>query len=311
MSDQPLRASIEKKYLWNAESVYADHAAWQTEFEALSAKIPQVQAFAGTLAQGPAVIEAFLKLVDTMDGRMETLLFYATMSGAVDTADDAAQSLNGQAQSLYGRYLASVSFLEPELLALGEKTLREWFASTKFLVTYLHWLDDLLRTQKHVRSAEVEELLGSAAEVFGGIETIHRMQVDSDLKFAPAKDLAGKEWPVAQSTVEIYRTSPDRELRKNSWYSFCDSYLANGPSIAATLVTSIKKDAFLARARSYGSTLEAALFADNIPEAAFTNTLDTFAKHLSVWHRYWKVRAKALGLDRLQHWDIWAPLPTS
>jgi len=308
MSDQPLRASIEKKYLWNAESVFADHAAWQTEFEALSAKIPQVQAFAGTLAQGPTVIEEFLKLVDTMDGRMETLMFYAVMSGAVDTADETAQSLNGQAQSLYGRYLASVSFLEPELLALGEKTLREWFSSTKFLVTYLHWLDDLLRTQKHVRSAEVEELLGSAAEVFGGIETIHRMQVDSDLKFAPAKDSAGKEWPVAQSTVEIYRTSPDRELRKNSWYSFCDSYLANGPSIAATLVTSIKKDAFLARARGYGSTLEAALFADNIPEAAFTNTLDTFAKHLPVWHRYWKVRAKALGLDRRQHWDIWAPL---
>jgi len=308
MSDLPLRSSIEKKYLWNAESVFADHAAWQTEFDAVSAHIPHIQSFAGTLAQGPAVIEKFLDLVDSMDGRMETLMFYAVMSGAVDTADEAAQSLNGQAESLYGRYLAAISFLEPELLTVGEKTLREWFSSSKFLVTYTHWLDDLFRTQKHVRSAEVEELLGSAAEVFGSIDTIHRMQVDSDLKFAPAKDSAGKEWPVAQSTVEIYRTSSDRELRKNSWYGFCDSYLANGPSIAATLVTSIKKDAFLARARGYGSTLEAALFADNIPEAAYANTLDTFAKHLPVWHRYWKVRAKALGVDRLQHWDIWAPL---
>ncbi len=308
MSDLPLRTSMEKKYLWNSESVFANHAAWQKEFAAVSAQIPQVQAFSGKLAQGPVVIEQFLALVDSLDGRMETLMFYAMMSGAVDTTDEAAQSLNGQAESLYGRYLASISFLEPELLAVGEVKLREWFSSSKFLSVYGHWLDDLLRTQKHVRSAEVEELLGSAAEVFGSIDTIHRMQVDSDLKFAPARDSTGKEWPIAQSTIEAILSSPDRELRKNAWYSFCDAHLANGPSLAATLITSIKKDAFLARARGYNSTLEAALFADNIPEAAFTNTLDTFAKHLPVWHRYWKVRAKALGVDRLQHWDIWAPI---
>jgi oligoendopeptidase F len=308
MKELPLRTTIDNKYRWNAESVFPDAEAWQTEFKAVSLRIPSIQAFAGTLSSGPEVLEKLLSLLDELDGRLSTLMFYAAMSSAVDTSDEGAQSLNGQAGALYGRYSGAVSFVESELLALGEKTLNAWFAGSKELRAYTHWMEDLLRKQAHVRSAEVEELLGSAEEVFAGIGTIHSMQVDSDLKFLPAKDSGGVEWPIAQSTVEAYLSSPDRTLRQNAWYSFCDSHLANGPSLAATLVTSIKKDAFLARARRYGSSLEAALFSDNIPRAAYENTLDTFAKHQGVWHRYWKVRKKALGVERLQHWDIWAPL---
>ena len=308
MNNLPVRNAIDKKYLWNAESVFAGTEEWQKEYEAISSFIPSIQAFAGKLKKGCAVLEEFLRLQDSLDGRMATLMFYATMASSVDTADETAQSMSSQAGALYGKYLAAASFLEPELLALGEATLKAWFAGSKELEVYTHWMEDLLRLQTHVRSAEVEEILGSAEEVFSSIDTIHSMQVDSDLKFAPAKDSSGKEWPIAQSTVEAYLSNPDRTLRQNAWYSFCDAHLANGPSLAATLVTSVKKDSFLARVRGYGSTLEAALFSDNIPEAAYDNTLDTFAKHQGVWHRYWKVRAKALGVDRLQHWDIWAPL---
>jgi oligoendopeptidase F len=36
--------------------------------------------------------------------------------------------------------------------------------------------------------------------------------------------------------------------------------------------------------------------------------LDTSRRKLPVWHRYWSVRRRALGLDKLHPYDVWAPL---
>ena len=35
----------------------------------------------------------------------------------------------------------------------------------------------------------------------------------------------------------------------------------------------------------------------------FHNLIETYRKHMPVWHRYWRVRQKALGLDKLQPYD--------
>jgi oligoendopeptidase F len=54
--------------------------------------------------------------------------------------------------------------------------------------------------------------------------------------------------------------------------------------------------------------LEAALAPKNIPTSVFHNTVDTVRRHLPLWHRYWRIRREALGLERLHVYDIKAPL---
>ena len=62
------------------------------------------------------------------------------------------------------------------------------------------------------------------------------------------------------------------------------------------------------RARKHESTLAAALFDLNIPTDVFHNLIDTFKKNLPVWHRYFEIRRKALGLKKLAYYDMWAPI---
>ena len=42
----------------------------------------------------------------------------------------------------------------------------------------------------------------------------------------------------------------------------------------------------------------------------FHNLLDIFKKNLPLWHKYWRVRRKALGVKTLHPYDVWAPLTT-
>jgi len=46
----------------------------------------------------------------------------------------------------------------------------------------------------------------------------------------------------------------------------------------------------------------------NIPTDVFHNLIDTFKKNLPVWHRYFAIRRKALGLRKLAYYDMWAPI---
>jgi oligoendopeptidase F len=63
----------------------------------------------------------------------------------------------------------------------------------------------------------------------------------------------------------------------------------------------------LAEVRGYDSVLAMMLSPTNLPLDVFHNLIDTFKEHLPTWHRYWEVKAKILGVDALQPWDVWAP----
>jgi oligoendopeptidase F len=78
--------------------------------------------------------------------------------------------------------------------------------------------------------------------------------------------------------------------------------------LATNLITSIRQNVFFAQAREFGSTLEAALFPDAIPVEVYHTLLATFQANLPTWHRYFRLRRKALGLARLEMYDLWAPL---
>ena len=53
---------------------------------------------------------------------------------------------------------------------------------------------------------------------------------------------------------------------------------------------------------------KASLGGNNIPPAVFYALIDTFKKNLPTWHRYWRIRKKALGYDKFYVHDIKAPL---
>ncbi|MEZ4767506.1 MAG: oligoendopeptidase F [Caldilineales bacterium] len=304
------RDQIAAEYKWNRESVFATVADWEAELASLGDSLAGVSAFAGRLADGPATLADALDAIQSARQRLGVLYVYAGMDYAVDTNDQAAGARMGKVQGLAGRVMAAVSFLNPELLAIGRPTLDRWMAAEPRLALLAHYTDNLFRQQQHVRSAEVEELLGLTAETFGGIYNTFTALTDSDLPFKPALGNDGGELPVSQSTINGILHSGDREARRTAWEHYTDSYLAYKNTLASNLATSVRRSVFTMRARRYDSTLEAALFQDNIPVAVFTNLIDTFRKHLPTWHRYWRLRRKALGVEVLHPYDIWAPLVT-
>jgi len=154
----------------------------------------------------------------------------------------------------------------------------------------------------------VEELLAQAGDALSAAGSAHSILANAELKFTPATDSSGVEFELAQGTINLLLTSPDRELRRSAWTHYADAHLAYRNTMATSLAGGVKRDVLSARAHNYSSCLEAALAPNEIPLAAFKNVIDSFRANLPTWHRYWEVRASMLGLDRLEPFDMRAHL---
>ena len=309
MAKIPTRKQVNKKYTWNAESVYKSAKEWGEGLKAVIDDIPNVKKFEGKLGESPETLLAGIKAIEDISLRAQTLFMYAQFAYAVDTTNQESAAMVGKAQGMFGQALAAISFLNPELLYIGWDKLDSWMKSNPGLEPYRHSFEDLFRQQAHVRSAEVEELLGMTADPFSGPSTSSSMLVNADFKFAPAKDSKGKEIEVTQSN--FYSTlleHPDRKVRQTAFESYQDKHIEFKNTLATNLSTSIAANVFNMRARKFNTTLSASLFNNNVPEEVFHNLIDTFKKNLPVWHRYFEIKRKALKLKQIEYFDMWAPI---
>jgi len=304
------RSEMPIRYTWDVAAIFASDAEWEDEVAAVSNELADLARHRGHLGDGPAALADYLEGAEHALRRLGRILIYASNQHEVDTTDQVAAAMNDRAVALHARAMAAISFAEPEILAIGFATLRRWLAEEPHLAIYAHYVDTLERKQEHVRSAEVEELLSQVMDPFATAERIHGILADADLTFAPARgsDPDAGTIPVAQGNIDALLTDPDREVRRTAWQNYADAYLAFQNTIAGLQIGAFKRDAFRARSRRYESSLKASLFPNNIPADVFYNLIEVFRNNLPTWHRYWRVRRRALGYDELHVYDVTAPL---
>lgn len=301
------RDQMAPEYTWDTASVFPNDQAWEAEITRIIDALPGLERFQGHLGDSPATLLAWFETSERLLNAAHRVYFYASMFHNTNTADQQAAAKDDRASGLIARVYTAVSFAEPELLALGIERLRAWVRNEPSLANYAHYVDQLARRQAHIRSAEVEELLGLVQEPFGAAELIHGILCDADLRFAPAHT-ASNTLEVAQGNISALLASPDRETRRTAWQSYADAHLALKNTMATCLASGVKQHVFVARARRYDLALEAALSSNFIPLEVFHNLIDTYRRNLPIWHRYWRVRRRALGYDTLHVYDIKAPL---
>jgi len=304
----PKRAEIAPEHRWNDRSVFESREAWEAESKSITGSLETILRFKGKLSDGAGVLADALTLRDELIRRADVVYMYAGMEYNVDTTNQESSGMIGAAQGLYGNVLGAVSFVVPELIALGEERVATWAKEEPRLGLYAHFFHNLFRMRKHVRSDEVEEILAMLEDPFSGPGTTASKLTCADFQFLPATGEDDNELAVTQGSFEVILAGGDREARRTAWENYMDRYVEHRNTLAGNLETSIRQNVFQARARKYDTTLEASLFQNNIPVEVFHNLISTFRKSLPTWHRYWEVRRKGLGVKTLHPYDIWAPL---
>jgi oligoendopeptidase F len=304
----PSRSQVEKRYTWNAESVFADEAEWERAVETVLAWLPDLAEFKGHLGDSPDSLADWFDANERARRLMAKVIVYSTMSYSVDVGDQAASARADRVRSVAAQLGAAAAFAVPEMLTIGLPKLRAWVASSPRLANLGHYFDVLEKLQKRIRSAEVEQLLSQVVDPLATALSVHSVLANTDLKFAPAVGKDGQLHEVAQGTIASLLTNPDREVRRTAFESYADEHLRTQHAMAASIAGAAKRDVFFARARGHESSLDAALEPNHIPTEVFHNVVKTFRDNVGTWHRYWRIRRDLLGLEVLKPYDLRAQL---
>ena len=304
----PQRSELREEYKWDLTDLYKSDQAWQEDFDKLRELASKLPDYKGRLGSSAAVLLEYTKLEEQAGLMLENLANYAQRKSDEDTRVPEYQAMTAKITSLWVDISAQCAFETPEIMAIPDDTLEQFYKDEPDLELYRRSFWNLRRRREHILSDPEERLLAQAGEMAQAPDNIYSMFNDADLTFADAVDSSGQAHPLSQGTFASCEESYDRVLRKSAFENLYAGYDAFKNTIAAILASQMRQLKFFAQARRYPSSLDMALDGTNVPVQVYTNLIDTVNGNLDKMHRYVRLRKKLLNLPELHMYDVYAPL---
>ena len=302
------RAEIPVEETWAIEDLFATDEAWNLELDTLPGDTQELASYKGTLGNDAGTLLEYLQKMERIDCKTERLGAYCARKADQDTRDSAARAMQGRFRTLLTALGAAASFETPEIMAIPDETLNEFYAQCPGLERYRRYLTDMRRMKEHTLSAAEERLLAAAAEVAGSPQSIFGAFSNADLTFPDAVDSEGKSYTLTKGSLITLLKNPDRALRKDAYEKMFSTVNSFRNTAAAMLNGQGKQLKFYADARKYPSTLDASLDRTNVPTSVYHNLIEAVHQNLPTLHRYMALRKRLMDLDELHFYDVYMPI---
>ena len=285
----PDAPEITQDFKWCASKAEAFAARWKGRLEPITA----------TELQGAiAVYEA-------IDERLSRIMSYAGLRHAGDLTDAERGRFMQDCQEKAIEITANLMFFELELNNLAEEKIATLQADPA-LGSYSVWLGQLARWRPYQLSEDMETLLQEKSSTGSGAWNRLFDETMAELRFP----MDGKELTSAE--VLNMLSSTDRKKRKAAGDSIGTTLGANKRLFAQITNTLAKDKAIEDKWRGYTKPISSRNLAneveDDVVEALITAVRDAYP---DLSHRYYALKAKWFGNDKLEYYDRNAPLPDS
>ena len=304
----PERDDIDPAYKWDLSDMYASTAAWKADRDRFIDALPGLEQYRGQLGtDGPTLLTA-IESIQGVETIIANLYVYAGLRSYEDTRVSENAARYSEAQSLYAQYQQALSYFTPELLTIPEEALSQFIADTPALALYRHYFDETARMRPYTLSEAEEKLLAMASDPLDKFDSVFTAIDSSDLQFGTVVDSDGNEIELTNSRYGAFLHSTDRRLREDAWKGLFSAYKTLNHTLAANYEGHVKSRVFFARARGFESRLDQATYTNAIPIDVFNNLIETARAGSAPLQRYLKLRERQLGVDRLEIWDMYAPI---
>ena len=305
---QKSRNEVADKYKWDLSGIYKSDTDWRTAKDAISSKLNEIDKFRGTLTKSAANLLKCLEFNSDLNKEATRLFLYAGMNSDLDTRDMKYTGMKQELQQMFSDFGAKAAFIQPEILTADWSVIDGFIKSEPRLEPYRMGLDNLFRTKKHTLSEQEERIMALSGMIAGVPGSVYNTFSNAEMP-APEVTLSdGKKVSLTGTMYGKYRTLPDRADRKIVFEAFYSNLEKFKASYGEMLYGNVQKDMFQAKARHYESSLESALYPNNIPVGVYHSLVDNVNKNLAAFHRYLQIKKRMMGVDTLKYLDLYAPV---
>ena len=292
---------------WDLSDLFPtpDSPELEAAFEQAEASASAIAAAQGTLADlSGDDLAGIVSRYETFSETLGRIMSYAGLRYYADTSDALAGKFLGDCQARVTDISGKIVFFSLELNAIEEEVLAAKIVASPALARYGPWIDRLRAMKPYQLSDELERFLhdqsvvGSSAWVRLYDETLAALRFEVD----------GEELPL-EGTLTLM-SDADRARRERAAQALAKVFGQNLALFSRVTNTLAKDKEIDDRWRNLPSS-DASRHLANHVEAEVVDALReaVTAAYPRLSHRYYALKAKWLGLEKLEYWDRNAPLP--
>jgi oligoendopeptidase F len=258
----------------------------------------------GMGADGAGLAEAIVAY-EVLSDLMGRLGSYAGLLYAGNQADPARAKFYGDTSEQLTNISADLIFFELELNQIDDAALASAL-EVPALARYKPWLDDLRKEKPHQLEEKLEKLFHEKGQTSRGAFNRLFDETMTGLRFK----VAGHDEPLTIEPTLNMLTSADRAKRQAGAEALAVTFKDNIRLFTLITNTLAKDKEISDRWRSFKDIADARHLSNKVEGPVVEALVDAVrAAYPRLSHRYYAMKAKWLGLDRLAHWDRNAPLP--
>ena len=301
-------SEVDPKYTWDLTELFATTDDWEAARQQVLTDLDDLDARRGTLGVSADSLYTTLSMISETTRDAYRVYAYSSLANDEDLRVTETQEQNQLGDIMFARFSEATSWVQPEILSVGAEVINAYVKEDKRLAPFAYQLADSLRNAPHTLGEEAEATLAFFSQTFGSPNDIYSIVANSDIPWPEIELSDGETHRIDSSGYAQWRASENRDDRKLVFDTFWEKWLEYRNSVGAILNSHIQTQVSLARARNYDSVLHRELFQDNLPPDVYRTLVAEVNNALPTLHRYFCLRAKMLGVKKMQYYDIYPPL---
>ena len=296
---------------WNLDELFTgfDSPELNAAFDNVEEQVASFEGLRGKLK--PDIdTETFLEAVRASEATskiVNRIYAFAGLSFAEDTQNQQAQSLLGRVQQFVAEMQNRTLFFSLWWKDVDDANAERLMSASG---DYRYYLEEMRHFKPHTLT-EPEEKVVNLKDVTGSNALVNLYDAITN-RYVFKLKVNGKVQELTRAQLQPYIQGPDPKLRAAAYQEMYRVYGEDGPVLGQMYQTRARDwHNENINMRKFKSAMSVRNLANDVPDEAVNALLEVTKKNAKVFQRYFKMKAKHLGVEKLRRYDIYAPVAKS
>ncbi len=293
---------------WSLDDLFPrdDAQAVERAFADLEGSVATFEARRASLRAdiSPDDFLAILHTYEAIHKQAHRLYNFASLWFAEDTQNQEAQTLLGRVEQFFATFENRILFFSLWWKGLDEANAARLMAASG---DFAYFLKAMRKFKPHTLS-EAEEKVINLKNV-SGVQALQRLYDTITNRYTFRVAVDGEERELTRGELMSLVRSPDPDLRARAYEALYRVYGEDG-SLLGQVYQTIARDWYNENItlRKFASPISARNLQNDLPDEVVDTLLDVSRRNAPLFRRYFRLKARHLGMDKLRRYDIYAPV---
>ena len=289
-----------------SEAIIADRLA------ELDKSVSEFEGFRDELApdMSPGRVLELLERYDSLLSQLYVLGYYGSLWFAADTQSEPALAYRNRIEQVLTGVQNRMLFFTLWWKQLDDESAVQLLPLAEAAPDYRHFLEDLRRFKPFTLDEATEQLVNlKDADGQDALLTIYSM-LTNRLEFQLESD--GETRTLTRDELMSDVHSPNSEARAAAYKELYRVYEGERNVLGQIYMHRVRDwHNENVKVRGFASPIDVRNVANDVPDEAVTTLIDVVRENRGLFQRFFRLKAKWLGMEKLRRYDIYAPLTES